>query len=220
MSDSQLFDEKLSLIGVQLLLGGHFTTAASRKLDDNPEASIILKKTVIAMIRGVHPADLPPEKLLAECVVRRQRRSGPGGQHRNKVETAVVLVHQPTGIRSEATEQRSQAANKEVAIHRLRVKLAIHVRATVDLNGEVGVSPLWRSRLRAQKISVAPAHQDFPALLAEAMDWLSSLEFDTQECARQLGTTSSQLVRFLKLEPAALVYVNECRDRGNLRPLR
>src|SRR5207253_6004770 len=80
----------------------------------------------------VHPADLAPAKLLAECVVRRQRRSGPGGQHRNKVETAVVLVHQPTCIRSEATEKRSQAANRQVAIHRLRVKLAIQVRSNME----------------------------------------------------------------------------------------
>src|SRR6478735_5738430 len=91
----------------------------------------------------VHPADLTPSKLLAECVVRRQRRSGPGGQHRNKVQTAVVLVHQPTGIRSEATEQRSQAVNQQVAIHRLRVKLAIRVRSNMEIGCDRSVSLLW-----------------------------------------------------------------------------
>jgi hypothetical protein len=168
----------------------------------------------------VHPADLVPAKLLAECVVRRQRHSGPGGQHRNKVETAVVLVHQPTGIRSEATEQRSQAVNQQVAIHRLRVKLAIQVRSNMETGAGRSVSPLWRSRLRMQKINVARTHEDFPRLLAEALDCLSTLDFDVKECARQLGTSSSQLVRFFKLEPEALIYVNERRATRKQKPLR
>ena len=168
----------------------------------------------------VHPADLAPAKLLAECVVRRQRRSGPGGQHRNKVETAVVLVHQPTGIRSEATEQRSQAANQQVAIHRLRVKLAIQLRSNMETGRARSVSPLWNSRLRAQKLSIAPTHEDFPSLLAEALDFLGTVDFDVKECAEQLGTTSSQLVRLFKLEPEALIYVNERRATRTLKPLR
>jgi hypothetical protein len=158
--------------------------------------------------------------LLAECVVRRKRRSGPGGQHRNKVETAVVLVHQLTGIRSEATEQRSQAANQQVAIHRLRVKLAIQVRSNSATGCGHRVSPLWRSRLRSQKISIARTHDDYPSLLAEALDCLSTLDFDVKECAQQLDTSSSQLVRFLKLEPEAFIYVNERRAKRNRKPLR
>ena len=82
------------------------------------------------------------------------------------------------------------------------------------------VSPLWRSRLRAQKISVALSHEDFPSLLAEALDCLSTADFDVKECAEQLGTSSSQLVRFFKLEPEALIYVNERRATRKLKPLR
>src|SRR4051794_10437129 len=168
----------------------------------------------------VHPAYLAPMKLLAEYVRRRQRRSGPGGQHRNKVETAVVLIHQPTGIRSEGTEKRSQAANQQVAIHRLRVKLAIQVRSNNEICSGRSVSPLWRSRLRTQKIIVARTHEDFPSLLAEALDCLSTLDFDVKECAERLGSSSSQLVRFFKLEPEALIYVNERRAKRTLKPLR
>ena len=43
-----------------------------------------------------HPAAVDLASLAAECDFRTTRRSGPGGQNRNKVETAVILTHRPT----------------------------------------------------------------------------------------------------------------------------
>ncbi|MFN5074262.1 MAG: peptide chain release factor family protein [Planctomyces sp.] len=74
-----------------------------------------------------HPSCLPPEQLLADCLLRTSRHSGPGGQHRNKVETAVELIHQPTGISGFAAETRSQDTNRQTALFRLRLLLAVQV---------------------------------------------------------------------------------------------
>lgn len=168
----------------------------------------------------VHPATLTPAALLAECSVRRQRRSGPGGQHRNKVETAIVLVHQPTGITGEASERRSQAMNLKAALQRLRVKLAVRIRtASTDVNSPT-LSPLWQSRVRGKQISVSLAHQDFPALLAEALDVVARCDLDLKTAGELLGCSPSQVIKFLKLAPEALAQVNAERDQRGLGQLR
>ena len=163
----------------------------------------------------VHPARLPIEELLRDCSIKRTRASGPGGQHRNKVETAVVICHGPTGVVGQASEKRSQLKNREVAIERLRVNLALATRTELRIEEINEPSNLWASRVKASKIQVNPRHTDFPALLAEALDFVALWEFDVSKAAGHLGVSSSQLVKFLKNCPAAFELVNRGRkDRG------
>lgn len=166
----------------------------------------------------VHPAAVPLTDLLADCEVRRTRRGGPGGQHRNKVETAVVITHRPTGLTGQASERRSQDLNRQAAIQRLRINLAMEVRRAHDK--DVPTSSLWRSRARGRQLAVNTEHEDFPALLAEALDRLTACGWDVAEAAERLDISASQLVKFLKLEPAAFRLLNRQRQVRELAPLR
>lgn len=166
----------------------------------------------------LHPAALAIDELLRECDVSRTRRGGPGGQHRNKVETAVVVRHRPTGATGQASERRSQDLNRQAAVQRLRVQLALDVRREV-VAGEVP-SPLWQSRARGRKLTVSSEHADFPALLAEALDRLAAAEWDAAKAAGALGITATQLVNFLQQEPRAIQQLNEARHALGLRALR
>ncbi len=60
---------------------------------------------------------------LKDIKIEYYRSSGPGGQRKNKKETAVRIRHIPTGITVIATEFRSQARNRALAVKRLKERL-------------------------------------------------------------------------------------------------
>lgn len=170
----------------------------------------------MSRLMAKHPASLTTAALLDACTETRTRRSGPGGQHRNKTETAVILVHRATGISAEASERRSQAENRSTAMARLRLTLAIEHR----MPASPGPSDRWTSRLRGQQVIVAVGHDDFPAMIAEALDQLHAHHLDMPRAAAVLSVTTSQLLKLFKRCPSAWASLNRLRAAAGLSRLR
>jgi hypothetical protein len=162
---------------------------------------------------------MPVDRLLTDCEFERTRRGGPGGQHRNKTESAIVVTHRPSGVIGQASERRSQHANRTVAVERLRVNLALAVRTPVQVE-DFAPSELWQSRCPAGRVEVSVRHEDFAALLAEALDVLAACQFDHAASAKLLGVSNSQLIKFLKLEPTGLESLNKHRQKLGLGRLK
>ncbi|MCC6680301.1 MAG: peptide chain release factor-like protein [Phycisphaeraceae bacterium] len=153
--------------------------------------------------------------MLRDCEVTHGRGSGPGGQRRNKVQTAVRIRHRPTGIEAAARERASQARNLSAALFRLRVKLALACRADRSLP-----SSTWNRRTAAGRIACNPRHADYPAMLAEALDHVTHHRGDVRRAAAALAVSSTQLLRFLATQPQALQQVNELRRKRGLGELK
>jgi len=81
----------------------------------------LAKDTREKILPELYPTDR--DSLERDCDLEFFIASGPGGQHRNKVETGVRLTHRPSGISVTATERRSQHANREVAYERMAARL-------------------------------------------------------------------------------------------------
>ncbi|MBV7268807.1 peptide chain release factor H [Winogradskyella luteola] len=75
------------------------------------------------------------------------RSSGPGGQHVNKVSSAIRATHKPTSIQVLVMDSRSQHQNKKIALKRLQEKIAEHNIA--QLQSEI--KNQWENHLNLQR---------------------------------------------------------------------
>ena len=162
---------------------------------------------------------LSDAELLAQCRFDRFRVSGPGGQHRNRRDTAVRLVHTPSGVSAQASERRSQAQNRQTALARLRRAIALELRRPVSLDA-YHPPPALERILPGARQRIGPRHPDFWAGAQHLLDLFEALDASLADTAAAIGCSTNQLARLIGGEAQLLRKANELREQRGLGPIR
>jgi hypothetical protein len=155
---------------------------------------------------------LTDAQLLAQCAVDTYRASGPGGQKRNKTDSAVRLRHLPSGLIVIAEESRSQHENKARALRRLRERFHVQLREPLPerSNGQALDAPL----------KVGRKDERFWPTAGLVLDALEAAQGQVSTAGEWLGTSTGQLIDFLQREDVLWTQANQIRQRHGRKPLR
>ncbi|XP_068648934.1 uncharacterized protein [Aristolochia californica] len=167
------------------------------------------------------------EQLMGQCEMDTFKVSGPGGQHRNKRESAVRLKHIPTGVIAQATEDRSQHKNRASALARLRTMLALKVRNKLDLESYTPPLELLqilppKSTIREPDVGpqIGPKNPKFTLGMQALLDLMVAVNGSVSEAAKMLGLSTGALSRLILSDDSLRMKVNELRVSKGMRPLK
>ena len=156
--------------------------------------------------------------LLADCEVDTLRASGPGGQKRNKTESAVRIRHKPSGLIAIANESRSQHDNSETAFKRMRKALALKLREPVAVDSVP--PPISAAIDKKGKLKLGQKDARYIPAIAVALDILNAHQGRISDAAKQIGVTTANLSSFLTDDEDVFVEANVIRMQHGQGPLR
>src|SRR5207302_5061666 len=165
---------------------------------------------------------LTDSQLLAGCQVDTYRASGPGGQKRNKTSSAVRLRHPPSGLIVIAEESRSQHENKARALRRIRQALYLKLREPVELTPDAlaALPDYGPARDGEGKLHLGRKDPRFWPAAGVVLDVLLAVEARAADAAAALGTSTANLIDFLRADEKVWQEANHMRQRFGLGLLR
>nr|XP_043636194.1 uncharacterized protein LOC122607309 [Erigeron canadensis] len=182
---------------------------------------------VSCLSSGKEYVSMSDDKLLSQCEMDTYKSSGPGGQHRNKRESAVRIKHLPTGIVAQASEDRSQHKNRASAIARLRSLLALKVRNAIDLETYSPPPELLqvlppKSTIRGSECGpqIGPNNPKFALGMQALLDLIFAVEGSVADAAKKLGLSTGALSRLILSDDSLRQAVNEFRASKGMKPLK
>lgn len=105
------------------------------------------RKNWFVEVKSCYPPTKEKALDLKDVHFQSMRSSGAGGQHVNKVSSAIRATHHPSGVSVQVMDTRSQLQNKEIAIERLAERLEELARAKLHVAKE----QQWRNQLEVKR---------------------------------------------------------------------
>ncbi|MEM6363351.1 MAG: peptide chain release factor-like protein [Planctomycetota bacterium] len=177
-----------------------------------------------------HPAVWSTDDLSELIRWRTQTRSGPGGQHRNRTASGafatidlVSLDQHRLSFTTEATESRHQRQNRDRALHRLRLQLALAVRTKSRLPDDQLIDPQEQdvvSQSRQTTWRFAESNAFLPAMLAVLLNDLHASGGQPSLVAPAWHVSTSRLIGCIKRVPPAWAWLQKVRTHHGRLPLR
>ncbi len=162
--------------------------------------------------------NLSDEQLLSEAEVDYSRASGPGGQKRDKTESAVRIYHPEVDLSASCERTRSRHRNRELALRKLKIAYAIQTRHSFPR--EKFEVPEALRQYVDNGLRIKTENPYYPFLLKLVLDLLENSEGRISQVADLLGVSTSRVVDFLKRKDRAFQEANSIRKKYDHSPLK
>ena len=130
------------------------------------------------------------------------KATGNGGQKRNKTSSAVRVTLNGYDLSATDCSERSQHRNREAALRKLRMLLALTER---------------RPYQEFERKECSSGHPDFPLFTARLLDLMAEQAWDYRKAAEVFGCSGTRMLKLLAKAPEVLEYCN-CQRRNSGLP--
>ena len=145
-------------------------------------------------------------EFLKYCLIDFYKARGPGGQKKNKTESAVRLTLKESQISATAAEDRQQSVNRTKAVKRLKLQIAFEERLPPEQ---------WSGQL-----DMNPSNKNYPLFCAILIDHCVEQNWQISSVATHYGLSTGKLIKILATSDTLWQEVNRQRAKLGHKPLK